>query len=371
MSKKQKNSPLTRGTNVELCRFLAWMLTSMIVIWGGQVQAGELRYRYVSLNQIAVPPNVSFYELFLLNDQGRIYGNAFECADVDCTFLNVYVVSLEGGKLVLGAEANFYASSVNKQGTIGGGKVDPQSFITQAAVARQDKIDLVPPIQPDEFFAELSAINDRGVGIVNSFAGETFTQALALYKRGESIPLTIDEAISGLDRLRINNQNLVSGRGQVEGQQRGFRFNPATRETVLLEPLSTEPHSWAMDINSSGNVLGYSFKFSGIERIGVWDKDAKFNTYFVEGTPEFPTISNNLLFNDSNLIVITRVSSPQSERNFTYLVTKPGKRVNLADLVENLPTGHSREFAINDINNRGDLLGIDRQGIVLLKRIDN
>ncbi len=79
-----------------------------------------------------------------------------------------------------------------------------------------------------------------------------------------------------------------------------------------------------MDLNDKGDVLGYSFFFGGTERIGVWDKTGQFKTYFVEGTPEFPTISNNLLFNDEGLIVITAVSAQEAEKGLSYVVQKPG-----------------------------------------------
>src|SRR5881392_1789756 len=58
------------------------------------------------------------------------------------------------------------------------------------------------------------------------------------------------------------------------------------------------------------------------ERVGVWDRNGDFKTYFDE------TISSDaLLFNDNNLIVITLAPG-----NNSYLVPKPGVRLNLADL---------------------------------------
>ena len=88
-----------------------------------------------------------------------------------------------------------------------------------------------------------------------------------------------------------------------------------------------------MDINSRGQVLGYSFVCAGVERVGVWNRRGEFKSFFVEGTEEFPTVSNKLLFNNDNLIVITSVSRPDSEA-FTnsYLVPRPGVRLNVADL---------------------------------------
>lgn len=369
----EKNDRISKKQILSYFSLLAKVLTLLLGFWGVQVQGGELRYRYVSLGQIEVPPNISFYDLFLLNDQGRVYGNAFECADIDCNFQNVYVASLINGRLALSAEANFFASSVNKQGTIGGGKlIDTENFITQAAVTRSGNIELIPPIQPDEFFAQVAAINDRGVGLVSSFGGDSFTEALALYDKGQTFPVNLDPALSENRNYHINNKNIISGYGRINGANfRGFRFNPATGVTTILNPLPSEPHSWVMDIDNSGNVLGYSFNFNSIERIGVWDKNAIFKTYFVEGIPEFPTISNNLLFNDENLIVITDVRSPPAESGFSYVIPKPGVRINLAELIVNLPIDHSKKFVVLDMNNRGDMLSTDQQGFVLLKRIED
>ena len=101
----------------------------------------------------------------------------------------------------------------------------------------------------------------------------------------------------------------------------------------------------------------------------MWDRDGKFNVYFVEGTPEFPTLSNALVFNDNNLIVISRVRRPAAEADNSYLVPRPGVRLNLADLVVNLPPG-GKLYEILDINNHGDILGTNGFGAdFLLQRI--
>jgi len=71
-----------------------------------------------------------------------------------------------------------------------------------------------------------------------------------------------------------------------------------------------------------------------------------------------------LVFNDHNLIVISDVRRPASEAGNCYLVPTPGVRLNVADLVENLPPGR-KLYTIIDINNHGDLLGPD----FLLERI--
>ena len=102
----------------------------------------------------------------------------------------------------------------------------------------------------------------------------------------------------------------------------------------MLDRLPTEPHAWGQAINRHGDVLGYSFVFGGLTRIGVW-RGATFQTYFVEGTPEFPTVSNRLKWNERGMIVITDTTDLNS-----YLVPRPNQRLNLADLTRGaLPPG--------------------------------
>jgi len=67
-------------------------------------------------------------------------------------------------------------------------------------------------------------------------------------------------------------------------------------------------------------VLGYSFVPFGLERIGVWNRYANFQTVFVEGTPAFPTVSNKLLWNKKGLIVITNTHSRDLN---SYIVPRP------------------------------------------------
>ena len=60
-----------------------------------------------------------------------------------------------------------------------------------------------------------------------------------------------------------------------------------------------------MAINQQGEVLGYSFIFNAIERIGKWNRKGKFETLFTQGTPEVPTISNDLMWNEDELVVVS------------------------------------------------------------------
>ena len=176
---------------------------------------------------------------------------------------------------------------------------------------------------------------------------------------------------SNCEPFDINNQGIIAGNKRIPTQllgDRGFRFDSRTEKMTVLQPVR-EPNSQAQDINNRGTVLGYSYVPGKIERIGVWDRNERFETYFVEGTSEFPTISNRLRFNDNNLIVIS-LTSAASNRD-SYLVPRPGVRLNLADLVENLPSTEGSLWIINHVNNRGDMVGSGfNSGSFLLKRVD-
>lgn len=91
------------------------------------------------------------------------------------------------------------------------------------------------------------------------------------------------------------------------------------------------------------------------------DRAGRFKTYYDETLN-----TSGLVFNDSNEIVITFMTRLDGN---SYLVPRPGVRLNLADLIENLPSG-ARLDLVQAINNRGDILGFGITGnSFLLKRI--
>lgn len=90
-----------------------------------------------------------------------------------------------------------------------------------------------------------------------------------------------------------------------------------------------------------------------------------FTPRFVEGTPQIPTVSNRLVFNDNNVIVISNISTGDPA---SYIVPRPGVRLDLADLVENLPAGQNLASTIG-INNHGNIIGYGQQGSFLLLRV--
>lgn len=345
-------------------RRFGWILVLTLGLVAVAAQAKEFRYHYVSLDQVELPPGFLFFDPVVINNRGRVYGNAYD----EAFFFPHVAVYTDGAITVLQPGT---VSAANKGGTMGGSVlIDPVNFIEQAALFHGDQVELIPR-QPGELTSFVTALNDAGMALVTSFDA-SFQQTFVLYKNGQATPLDFGPTVTNPFFLHINNHGIISGTTFISGiGTRGFRFSTRTGKTTQLDPFPTEPEAWALDINNRGDVLGYSFVPGGLERVGVWDRRSHFKTYFVEGTPEFPTISNHLLFNDNNLIVITRVSSPASEAfKNSYLVPKPGVRLNLADLVENLPVGLNPGFIL-DINNHGDMIGFDLfgSGVFLLERI--
>lgn len=308
-------------------------------------------YNYFRFDETILPG--FFFAPAAIIDNNDLYGNAW--MESEETFTN-YVAIFKSETLTLLQEG--FASTANKRGTIGGFVLtDPENFLGQAALFHKNKTQLIPRL-PEEIHSEVIQINDTGAALIFSFDTD-FNGTVALYEKGQLRPLDFGPEIPFVFFLNMNNQGIISGTTFIDGLgYRGFRFDPKTGLATLLHPLSTEPDAWALDINNRGDILGYSFVSGGIERIGLWNKRGKFHTYFVEGTPEFPTISNFLRFNDNNLIVITSVSSPVNERNNSYLVPKPGIRVNLTDLIKNLPAeSDSLRWNISDINDQGNMIG--------------
>jgi hypothetical protein len=344
-------------------RVVGPLVAVMLALWASALQAQDYHYRYVSFDTCEAPPGYTGFGGTIQNS-GRLYGSVSD----EQTFLPYIAVCAQGVVTVLQPEVPAFLSAVNTAGTVllASVLVDPVNFITQAALFRNGQVELIPPL-PGEFTSFGLSLTDTGMALVSSF-NEFFEETVLLYQKGETTPL--DFGLTNYSVRGMNNQGIIAGTTGVDGVgDRGFRFDSRTGRTTLLDPLPTEQHAWAVGINNHGDILGYSFVAGGIERIGVWSRDGRFQPYFVEGVTEFPTISNALLFNENNLIVIAFVTNPPPERGNSYLVPKPGVRLNLADLVENLPPGAGVLRFITGINEHGDLVGFGAAGGFLLERV--
>lgn len=347
------------------------VMAVVLNFWAVGAHAQEPRYRYVSLDQIALPNGFTVFYPSAIQDSGRVYGSICDTAQCNVTRF-AYV---QGGNvaILLSVPPGSFTGPVNARGTIGASiQVDPVNGIYQAALVQGKRVNLVPP-QPGEVLAFVIALNDNDTALIQSFnasGGSTYV----LYRGGNATPINFGPNITnpffsfiGTCRC-INNSEIIEGTegpGLYNGA-RGFRFDTRNGNATILDPFPgdpTETLAWGQAINQAGVVLGYSFVLGTPyhERIGVWGSNGVFYTYFVESID-----TSQLLFNDNNLIVITEVSgSPVS-----YIVPQPGVRLNLADLVVNLPVGQNL-LSITGLSNRGDMIGSSSTGAnFLLQRLD-
>ena len=331
-----------------------WMLFLVLGLWSVTAQAEQFRYQhhwpekygyqYVSLDQF-VPEGYAFFDPVAINDRGQVFGTIY-----DESFTYSVAVYADGNLEILQPG---FAIAANNRGTVGGGVViDSASGQTQAALFHRDRVELIP-LQPGETSNEVITLNNWGITLVRSYDASGST-IYSLYRRGRFQTLNLD---SSYTPEYLNDRGMIAG--TISGPDTlGFRFDPATGETTLLYPLPSDPDVYIQGINNRGDVLGYSYINSGRESIGVWDRSGNFRTYFVQGIPEFPAISNSLRFNDNNLIVISAIRNPSGEQGKSYLVPKPGGRLYLPGMVkkDKLPLQIPLSNIV-DINNRGSMIG--------------
>jgi hypothetical protein len=322
------------------------------------------RYRFVSLDQ-ALPSGYGFFGAPMkVTNKRRVYLNAFACTDF--CLLAIATVHKGVGR-ILHRNAQFF--DVNENGLIGGSVVlDPELSIQQAALFADGAV-LRLPRMPGEVTSWVQRVTDSGKVLV-TWIDEAGQQHYYVYDDGKVTAVAVEGASIGM--LDMNRHGIVSGTlSRPAGPDRAFRLNPFSGKLTVLEPLPTEPDAWGQGINHRGDVLGYSFINGGRERIGVWH-GTRFTTYFVEGIPEFPTISNKLLWNERGEIVITETFPSGGDPN-SYLVPRRGVRLRLADITDRLPFFWT---LIEDINERGDIVGsggpdyFSVDGNFLLERIE-
>jgi hypothetical protein len=233
-----------------------------------------------------------------------------------------------------------------------GGQIVGQALINGRFVAAQYVDGTWVPLGslPGERFGFASSINASGMVVGGSFGPGSVR--LVTYSGGSAtaIDLGPGSGILAIAGPFITDDQRIIGTlfDRNVGADRGFVYDLKTGGLTTFQPLAGDTHTWAMGVNHSGEVLGYSFISGSTEHIGVWDKRGQFTTYFTEGTPDYPTVSNSLVFNDRDQIVISATTDGN-----TYLVPSVGTRINLNSLVPDLPTD---SFVIG-INNRGWIVG--------------
>lgn len=310
-----------------------------------------------------VTPGFDYFATSVIDNGGRIYGTVLGM--VDDVFVQQAAVYHQGRTRLLGTPQS-YVNVANDNGTAGGAVLPlaPDDTSGQAALFRGSGVELIHKL-PGQIDTSVWALNNRGEALVYALDAN-YQGSLWLYRNGRLKAIDFGPQVPSAAFLHLNDRGEISGTafGLVDpsGQSvaRGFRYDTRSGELMLLHPLPTEPESWGMGINDRGDVLGYSFVTNGVERIGIWDRSGRFSTYFVEGTPEVPTISNALLFNARNDIVITRVSQPPEEVGVSYLVTRPGLRQSINDMVRGEVPPELGKIAwwIFDINDPGSMIGL-------------
>jgi hypothetical protein len=315
-------------------------------------QSRPYAYRYVSLEE-ALPPGVSSGGWFGLSDDGRVFGSGATCDELGCTDEVVFAYDGVTTEILY---RGVQGAMVNRTGTVIAGTVvtDWQTFSFQPVIMKDGSIDIVPAL-PGQLQSWVMGLTDAGAALIVALTEENgeFKEQLYLYHEGRRT--FIDFAPYFVSVQGISAQGLITGYTFTEAGYRAVRYDPKKGAMTLLAPLPTEQYSWGMEINASGQVLGYSWDASpgdSTERIGYWDRTGTFHELFLEGTPEIPTLTNRLLWNDAGLAVLTAgFSDPTS-----YIVPGPGVRLSVAELTT--PAGRLPAWnVITGVNAQGDLLG--------------
>jgi hypothetical protein len=350
-----------------LLRAIAWLVALALgsrtgMAWAkdqAEGQANDLRYRYLSLENLPMPRGYAGFTFYFatIDDDDRVYGNI-----CDAAFVCSAAVYEAGAVTVLRQPKKTpapFSLSAERHQVFGGSVPDPADpSQASAAILRRGEVEFIPS-PAGTVFGYVLALTSFGP-LVDSF-DVNGNENYFFFHRGGIAAIDLRPVVNP-SFVHANSHGVLAG---TDGAGRGFRLDPRTGTNTRLDPLPTEPLSWGMGINKAGDVLGYSFVYGGIERIGVWDAEGRFTTYFVEGTADVPTISNRLLFNDDNLIVITLANDGQS-----YIVPQPGSRLSLADITDDLPAQPSPLNYVMGMNNRGSLVGVGITGSqFLLQRL--
>jgi probable HAF family extracellular repeat protein len=209
---------------------------------------------------------------------------------------------------------------------------------------------------PGEIESFATSVNNEGVAVGTALLpGRTI--ALVLYVYGQAIPIDLGNDVKLYAPINptINDEGIIAGTVSVvsTGHFRAFRHDIRSGKTTLLEPIAGDTDTWGLGIHARGEILGYSFVvFSTTEHIGTWDRRGNFTVHFTEGTAQYPTVSNNLVFNDRDQIVISSTTDQKS-----YIVPTVGQRHDLDTLVINLPAINQPLFDVVGINDDGVIAG--------------
>jgi hypothetical protein len=348
--------------------------------------AEQPRYRYVPLNEQLPPEFIDSYSglyPFKVNNKGVVYGTGFAYGDpVNFTDPCWAVLEWRDGALEVIYRGLFLAHTANEFGLIGGGVFDFETYTEKAALLYRGRLTMLD--HPGESSSYVARVTNTAIALVRSETYEPeFVLAYRLYRLGRTIPvaagLTPSEAPLPSSDPDINDLGVIGGSAFLSGQPpdvlplRAIRVAPSGRSTIL-DPIPPNNYSDGKAINSRGDVLGYSrIRATPLvrdHRIGVW-RGKTFQTYHelkeIAGVPNYLISDLGLLWNERGLIVAL-----EGGLGRTFILPKPGERIDLADVVEN-ESSYFRFNNVTDLNELGDMTGwaqFDIANAFLLERLD-
>jgi hypothetical protein len=213
-------------------------------------QADTIRYRYVALDQVPLPPPYTSFSPSVVVD-GRVFGSV-----VDNTGTVMNVAEINNGTLVIGPAGT--GLTANRAGIIGG-----EDLSIQAALFEGNRTTLIPRL-PGLQFSEVVGLTDSNLALVQStndaFNGSTFSYFFAGRQKVIDFGLP-DPVLSAF----LNEQGLIGLNKEPNGTDflaRGYRYDPRTGNSTLLPPFAgdkTEVNVLVQGINIRAEVLGSSF----------------------------------------------------------------------------------------------------------------
>jgi hypothetical protein len=326
------------------------------------LDSGELHYRVRTL-----PGPVAAYatwEPWVYAQNGYVYGYADGVHDV---------VKLDQNDQLTILVREFELRAINEHGVAAGCfnppyPTSPGASPRAGLVLEDGTVQRVPPL-PGETWSCVEALSKGGTLLVHSGDGTTWTDYVAL--NGEVLPVTPDGAglqvppkYSGL--VAVNDSGEVAGYFGTQGglADRGFRYDPHTGTTSILEPLPCDQISLAWAINEQGDVFGFSETPGLVKHVGKWNRDGEFETLLTEGDAQFPVTGDDA-WNGAALVVVSNTTDKH-----TYVVQEPAEPIDLAMLL----TGCSAPLSLDvaGVNSHGDFVATNPalngpQGYVFLR----
>jgi len=325
---------------------------------GGSVNQGP-SYKYVSLNTLTPSGFLPFFGPVSITEGGSVFGYTGTASENPVPYIAVY----KNGTINPLQPGIAYSGSSN--GIVGGAIfLDISTFQQQAAIFRGTDVQLVPPVA-GQFSSFVALINDLGTAVIDS-SDQAGNDSFFLYSKGNLTPLNFGSQFDLVFPMGINNNDIIAGYG-VTAQLHfiGFRYDARTGNEVLLAPSPGDHDVFIGGINQQSDIVGASLALGGVEHIGVWRKDGRFDTFFTGGTPENPTEGFGTTINDRDFIVISSIDRDTTPNpNDIFLVSSPGQFFSMDALLGGVPPDLGPFPQVFGVNNRGRIIGTSQDGVI-------